>query len=234
MTECRSDSVPPPYPGTSKECDQDHGDESTSQTKPTSTRKIPSNYATIVRDKGPIKAEFNIDPTLDIDDSLLPPLMEGETESKRNHLNVIALNGEVDIEVRLEPSVLQSLEVRMDVQSLRGDLIVKLYTPSPSKFLKCRLNVTAKNGSIYLVLPRDFVGLVDVVAKGQMIVSDLLSSNFNIQSEFGSARKCTIGSLTRSNIEKNKVVAGADKGRVYLQYNDEQFEKRRIGWFEGL
>ncbi|KAK7457754.1 hypothetical protein VKT23_010093 [Stygiomarasmius scandens] len=206
------------------------------------SKRIPSNYMTIVREKGPIKAEFSIDPTLTVHESLLPGLSDGETKSNRNNLNVKALSDEIDIDVHLQAGANQCSEepeVKINVQSLKGDVVIRLHVPvSDNLRRRCHLNVTANNGSIFLLLPETYAGLINVTAKGQMIVSDDLSSHLNIQSETGRTRRCIVGNvLTWQDIEKKKkdeTVAWADRGRVYLQYNSETFEKPRIGWFESL
>ncbi|KAK7457753.1 hypothetical protein VKT23_010092 [Stygiomarasmius scandens] len=232
----RSAGPPPPYSQT----DQEHD---SSQTE-SPVKKTPSNYMTIIREKGDIKSEFNIDPSLAIHESLRPSLLEGETQSNRNHLNVKALSGEIDIKVHLEPSYIgcaEELEAKINVHSLKGDVVVRLHVPPPDDYRRrCILDVRADDGTIFLLLPQSMSGVVNVTSKGQMIVSDGLCSHFNIQNECGITRKCLIGDIRNSRWrsseykKKDVVEAFAGKGRVYLQYNNEAFEKKSIGWWTSV
>ena len=109
-----------------------------------------------------------------------------------------------------------------------------------SDSLRCRCNliVAANKGSIFLLLPESYAGLINVTAKGQMIISDGLSSYLNIQSEAKRTKRCTVGNvLAWRDVEKKKkdeTIAWADRGRVYLQYNTETFEKPRTRLFKSL
>ena len=56
----------------------------------------PVNFITIFKKDGSIKGAWDIDPTLDIPSVFLPPLVGNEV---RKNFNVVANDGEIDIDV---------------------------------------------------------------------------------------------------------------------------------------
>lgn len=54
---------------------------------------------TIIRDKGPLKGTFVIDPSLPIPTSFLPSLMPSETDTKRNNLNLETKSVPLDVDI---------------------------------------------------------------------------------------------------------------------------------------
>ncbi len=81
---------------------------------------------TIIRDSGPIKQSFFIDPTLSVPSELLPALTLSEQEAggTRNNLNLEAKYGEIDADIEVMKST-KLTRIRVDVRS-RSDVVIRL------------------------------------------------------------------------------------------------------------
>ncbi len=79
---------------------------------------------TIIRDSGPIKQSFLINPTLSVPSSLLPPLTPHETEDCRNNLNIEAKRGEIDADIEVMKSGWLT-RFRVDIRAY-DDIVIRL------------------------------------------------------------------------------------------------------------
>ncbi|KAG7448745.1 uncharacterized protein BT62DRAFT_929839 [Guyanagaster necrorhizus] len=207
-----------------------------SRSQATPPPRQPGNYLTIIRDSGPIKESFLIDPMLSVPSDLLSSLTPYETESCRNNLNIETKSGEIDTDIEVMKSGWLT-RFRVNIRS-RGDIVIRLCLPgtvSPHDPTRpgplCVMDVYASSGNIYLLIPRKRMqGRLNVTTRGNVIFSPALQKDLNIFNESEKRRECFIGDCTAwSEDLGDKINLEAKSGGVSVQYNDEPFVKPENG-----
>lgn len=159
----------------------------------------PGNYMTIIRDSGPIKQSFLIDPSLSIPSELLPAMTPSELESRggtRNNLNLEAKYGEIDADIEVMKST-KWTRVRVDVRS-RSDVVIRLRLPdtiSPGDTNRpgplCTVDICATSGNIYVLIPKKrLVGKLVSTARGDVTFSKPLLKDLSAFNEKGKRSDC--------------------------------------------
>ncbi|KAK0442745.1 uncharacterized protein EV420DRAFT_1070025 [Desarmillaria tabescens] len=196
----------------------------------------PGNYMTIIRDSGPIKQEFLINPTLSVPSELLPPLTAHETENSRNNLNIEAKWGEIDVNIEVMKSDWLT-RCRVDIRA-HGDIVIRLGLPgivSPDDPIRpgplCLMDVCASSGSIYLLIPRKRMeGPLNITSRRDVSFSSALTKDLTTFNERGKRRECFIGNFAAWSEGMGDVInLEAKAGGVLVQYNDEPFVKPESG-----
>ncbi|KAK0220229.1 hypothetical protein IW262DRAFT_1383451 [Armillaria fumosa] len=217
-----SSSPPPPYGSRSED--------------PPLPRQ-PGNFMTIIRDSGPIKQSFLIDPSLSIPSELLPTLTPSELEAggTRNNLNLEAKYGEIDADIEVMKTT-KWTRIRVDVRS-RSDVVIRLRLPgtiSPGDLNRpgplCTLDICATSGNIYLLVPKKrLVGKLISTARGDVTFSKTLMKDLSAFNEKGKRRECFIGDCKMwSEGTGDLINLEAKAGGISVQYNDEPFVKPEI------
>ncbi|KAK0237938.1 hypothetical protein EDD85DRAFT_832385 [Armillaria nabsnona] len=203
-----------------------------SRSQATPPPRQPGNFMTIIRDSGPIKQSFLINPTLSVPSSLLPPLTPHETEDCRNNLNIEAKWGEIDADIEVMKSGWLT-RFRVDIRAY-GDIVIRLRLPdvvSPDDPTRpgplCLMDVYASSGNIYLLIPRKRLeGPMNVTTRRDVSFSPALSKDLNTFNERGKRRECFIGNFaTWSDGMGDVINLEAKAGKISVQYNDEPFVK---------
>ncbi|SJK98569.1 uncharacterized protein ARMOST_01837 [Armillaria ostoyae] len=208
-----SSSPPPPYG-------------SRSEDTPPPARQ-PGNFMTIIRDSGPIKQSFLIDPTLSVPSELLPTLTPSEQGAggTRNNLNLEAKYGEIDADIEVMKSTKLT---RIRVDRLPG-------TVSPGDLNRlgplCTIDICATSGNIYLLIPKKrLVGKFVATARGDVKFSTTLEKDLSAFNEKGNRRECFIGDCKMWSEGMGDVInLEAKTGTVWVQYNGEPFVKPENG-----
>ncbi|KAK0220228.1 hypothetical protein IW262DRAFT_1383449 [Armillaria fumosa] len=204
----------------------------TSRSQATPPPRQPGNYMTIIRESGPIKQSFLIDPALSVPSGLLPPLTPHETEDCRNNLNIEARNGEIDADIEAMKSGWLT-RFRVDIRA-RSDIVIHLRLPgtvSPDDPTRpgplCVMNVYASSGNIYLLIPRKRLeGPLNITTRHNVSFSTALSKDLNIFDEKEKRRVCFIGNFSAWSEDLGDVInLEAKAGKISVQYNDEPFVK---------
>ncbi|KAK0237939.1 hypothetical protein EDD85DRAFT_832391 [Armillaria nabsnona] len=218
-----SSSPPPPYGSRSED---------------TPPPRQPGNFMTIIRDSGPIKQSFLIDPTLSVPSELLPTLTLSEQEAggTRNNLNLEAKYGEIDADIEVMKST-KLTRIRVDVRS-RSDVVIRLRLPgtvSPGDLNRpgplCTIDICASSGNIYLLIPKKrMVGKLVSTARGNVTFSSKLLKDLSAFNEKGKRRESFIGDCNMWSEGMGDVInLEAKAGGVFVQYNDEPFVKPENG-----
>ncbi|KAK0192774.1 hypothetical protein F5146DRAFT_518437 [Armillaria mellea] len=218
-----SSSPPPPYGSRSED--------------PPPPRQ-PGNFMTIIRDSGPIKQSFLIDPTLSVPSELLPTLTPSEQGAggTRNNLNLETKYGEIDADIEVMKST-RPTRIRVDVRS-RGDVVIRLRLPGtvsagdlnrPGPL--CTIDICATSGNIYLLIPKKrLVGKLVATARGDVTPSPTLLKDLSQFNEKGKRREYFIGDCNMWSEGMGDVInLEAMAGQVLVQYNDEPFVKPESG-----
>jgi len=203
----------------------------------TPSTRPPTNYIYMDRGDKSTKGCFVIDPFLSVPRSLLPPLTADESEGDRKNVNLKSRCGTIDVEISLmgdaqDSSVEEAwLKKRtsLDINSDHGSINVKLRTcPSPSTFpMPFHLNLTGRNSSVNIWLPRTFQGPMTIYSGhgGSVKFSDDVWQHMGMCNEIDHTRHCFIGDLLLFNDEQDwkgdEVNVKTQHGGVKVRFVDE-------------
>ncbi|THU75507.1 hypothetical protein K435DRAFT_974797 [Dendrothele bispora CBS 962.96] len=213
------------------------------QAPPDQSFKTPTNSVYISNDNDSIKNTFVIDPEILVPDNLRNPHILNLEKDRGHPQNVmLTTRGEVDVKIHISQDATSPEAMWFDIKS-DLDNSIKVHAPpfevaGPSY----KLSASSHRGNLFIFVPRDRTALVAVSVHTwqgcPVIVSKKLSENLNIISE--EVGECGVNRLP----QENKYVIGSwdddrkdeiqvlDARRVYLQYNDEDFEKPVFGFWQ--
>ena len=88
------------------------------------SRKTACNYTRVVREWGPVKETFVVDPSIRVNEALLPPLTDAERAAEgRNNLYVKTKSGDIDVNIELEQNEL--VKTLLDSHPAKVKLVVE-------------------------------------------------------------------------------------------------------------
>ncbi|KAL0070182.1 hypothetical protein AAF712_002672 [Marasmius tenuissimus] len=132
-------------------------------------QKTPCNYTRLVRENGPIKETFVVDPTIRVNEALLSPLTDAQAGG-RNNLHVKAKWGEVDVNIHVvedspaspsnTPTDSTSLEIarprgwrQREQERKRGASTADEWPRLPTKSLPSKLKLVVESDYGDVVVP---------------------------------------------------------------------------------
>lgn len=156
----RADENPPPYAGENVKTEPNDGPEAADFDAPpvTAPHLVPDiprcNLLNISRPEGRIAGQYVVDPSLQVSDALLAPLLPEEMSSGARPNLRLATNKGVDAEVWVLDS--RASAVRLVFISKLAHVRLRLHSLGNTP---CFVEVRAA-GNATVILPRDFVGTV--------------------------------------------------------------------------
>ncbi|KAL0958486.1 hypothetical protein HGRIS_000626 [Hohenbuehelia grisea] len=195
----------------------------------------PTNFLSICRQNGAIKETYVIDPLLQIPPALLPSLGLGETEADRKNLSLESYNGSINVNVHLVNSAATSGEekptprARIRLVSKNGSVTGKITSPHPAPIRpSCSLVLHSYNGSISVVISRDFHGPLKLHSNnGTVRLSDAVRARATDFGDLNGHRVWFIGDFSGYKGTENSQWAGDDligdtkNGSVRVSFADE-------------
>ncbi|KAJ7583793.1 hypothetical protein C8J56DRAFT_192483 [Mycena floridula] len=205
-----------------------------------STEARAINYISIHRKIGPLNEKHVLDPTIQIPPSLLPPLLQGETEDSRRHLSLETKTGSIQADItlvdKLSSDILhKSGRVVMGVKTFGvGAISVQVHaSDSPTRLRFC-LRTSTRSGAVTIHLPRSFRGnLIISVPIGVLNVSEDLHAQLTTISEDGHLRRCFVGDMAHPDSfadDVDQLHAETTVGNVTLLYDDEKLDEKLGGF----
>lgn len=195
----------------------------------------PTNFVYMDVPNNKIRGSYNIDPTMSIPASLLPPKVAALPESERKNLHLFSKNGSVEADVMVRSANEErdakrqkratlaagssNGSVNLRVRRAEGDIIFGK-GPTP-----VQISAASRNGTVRVSLPPGFTGpMMLTTHNGSIKLSPTISARISTDTHDKHTKRCFVGDMSLYDGDGwygDELVVEANNGSVWVNETDE-------------